>query len=388
MPILVLGGDGYLGWPLAIKLALREPRERIVLVDNLLRRKLVAEAGGNSVTPILPPDERIAAFRRIFGQDNISFIEADVATHAVDSIIGELMPHRIYHLAQQCSAPWSMRGVEESVFTINNNEGSNMRVLWAVRRHVPDAHLIKLGTFGEYAKGGLDIPEGYFLPSHGGKTATEPLPYPRASDDVYHISKINDTNYISLACRKWGLRVTDVMQSTIFGVFTAETRTHVELYTRFDYDAIFGTVVNRFITQVVRGLPMTVYGTGLQRSGLMALEDSLDSLVQLGGMPADPGQHRVINHVTERNYCINEIAARIQAVAATFGHDAQILQGVYNPRRENETVKADYQIEAHYVASHVAHTPFDEVLGPMFATAERFRDRINPAAFPPNVSWS
>ncbi len=387
MSFLILGGDGYLGWPLSIKLALRYPHERIVIADNLLRRSLVAKCGGNSVTPIEDPVLRIDAFKRIFGQDNLSFVDIDVCTPALDELIERLRPSLVYHLAQQCSAPYSMMGADEAMFTITNNEAGNMRVLWAVRNLVPDAHLVKLGTFGEYAKGGIDIAEGYFVPDYNGRTASRPMPYPRESDDVYHISKINDTNYISLACRKWGLRVTDVMQSTIFGVYTEETHRHPSLYTRFDYDAVWGTVVNRFLAQTICGYPMTVYGTGLQRSGLMGLDDSIGSLARLAERVPEKGEHRVINHVTERDHCINDIADIVARAAERAGYTWEVRRGAYNPRGENDTHKAEYQIENHYVASHVAHTPFEDVLMPMFDTIARFKERIRPEVFPPQVRW-
>ena len=388
MSCLILGGDGYIGWPLAIKLALRNPQRKVIIADNLSRRALVARCGGNSVTPIEEPTVRIDAFRRHSGQDNLRFVELDVCSPDLDSLLAELKPTTVYHLAQQCSAPYSMMGVEEAMFTVHNNEVGNMRVLWGVRRFCPDAHLIKLGTFGEYAKGGIDIAEGYFQPEYNGRRAQVPMPYPRASDDIYHASKINDTNYIGLACRNWGLRVTDVMQSTIFGVYTDEIRENPELFTRFDYDAVWGTVVNRFIAQTILGLPMTVYGTGLQRTGLMALQDAVASLADLDGRPADRGQHLVINHVTERNHCINEIADLVAEVGRAHGYRPEIRRGEHNPRQENDTEKARYEIENRYVASHVAHTPFEEVLSGMFSAVDRFRHRIRPEAFPPRVLWN
>lgn len=383
--IVVLGGDGYIGWPLSIRLALQHPQATIWMVDNFLRRKLVAKAGGNSVTPIADPETRIAAFRKAFGQDNLRFVEQDVAVP--NSLLAELQPELVYHLAQACSAPWSMRDEEEAVLTLTNNEVGNMRVLWTLKNHCPNAHLVKLGTFGEYAKGGIEIAEGYFQPVYKGQTASQPMPYPRASDDVYHTSKINDTNYISLACRKWNLRVTDVMQSTIFGVFTPETRDYDGLYTRFDYDSCWGTVVNRFVAQTLLGRPMTIYGTGLQRTGLMALPDAVGSLAQLVGHEPEPGEHKVINHVTERNWCINEIGEEISKIAVQHGLTPRIDRGTYNPRQENDEKKACYDIENRYVASHVAHTPFPEVLAGMFEVVERFKANIRPEVFPPWIDF-
>lgn len=387
MSIMVFGGDGYLGWPLALKLARRHPGAPIVLVDNLLRRRLVHELGGNSVTPIRTPEERLSAAREVLGITNLSFVDLDVSSPAVDALVAHHRPHLVYHLAQQASAPFSMRGVEEAVLTVQNNEIGNMRILWAVRRHVPEAHLVKLGSFGEYARCGLDVAEGYFQPSFRGKTAEVPVPYPRASDDIYHITKINDTNFISMACRKWGLTVTDVMQSTIFGAYTAETAEAPALLTRLDYDAVYGTVLNRFLTQTVVGAPMTVYGTGLQRTGLMALDDSLGSLVELGDHPARAGEHRVINHVTERDFSVIEIAELIAHIANEQGYSPRILRGHHDPRVETDAVKLDYHIDTDYVETHLRPTPIGRVLAEMFPLVARHRDRIDPAVFPPTIRW-
>jgi UDP-sulfoquinovose synthase len=248
-PIIVLGGDGYLGWPLSLSLARKNPLRRIILVDSLLRRRLVGDVGGCSLLPILSPEKRLQEAARIFNLHNLQFLKIDINSEALDTLIKECQPEAIYHLAQQCSAPYSMRGCEEALFTLYNNEGGNMRLLWAVKKYTSDCHIIKLGSFGEYAKSGIDVCEGYFQPEFRGKHAQRPVPYPREADDFYHASKINDTNYISIACRKWGLRITDVMQSTVFGSWTEEIDGHNELFTRIDYDESFGTVANRFVVQ-------------------------------------------------------------------------------------------------------------------------------------------
>lgn len=384
--ILVLGGDGYLGWPLALSLALRRPDARVVVADNLARRRLVAEVGADSVTPIAGPDARVAAYRRFSGRGNLAFVRVDAATPELDELVAQLRPDTVYHLAQQASAPFSMTGVDQAVHTLVNNEVSNMRLLWAVRRFVPDAHVVKLGSFGEYAQCGLDIPEGYFVPAHAGKRATRPVPFPRESDDIYHVSKINDSNYISLACRKWGLRVTDVMQCTAFGAAVRAAEAVPELDTRLDYDAVFGTVVNRFAAQIVTGAPMTVYGTGHQRTGLMDLDDAISSLARLEGRPPPPGEHRVINHVTVRDFSVNEVAEALQRVAAARGVRAAISR-VHDPRGETLAHKPDHAIAAAYVDAHVAATPFEHALARLFDAVARHRGRIDPALFPPRVAW-
>jgi UDP-sulfoquinovose synthase len=214
------------------------------------------------------------------------------------------------------------------------------------------------------------------------------MPYPRESGDIYHITKINDSNFISLACRKWGFAVTDVMQSTIYGLHAPALARDPVLRTRFDHDACFGTVLNRFVAQTVVGHPMTVYGTGLQRTGLMYLSDSVDSLASLADRAPEPGRHRVINHVTERNWCVLEIAEHVAAAAAGMGMAARIERGVHNPRVENDAQKATHAIEAHYVASEVGHTGFDEAIFSLLAEVGRHRERVLEGAFAPTVQWA
>jgi len=385
--IMVLGGDGYLGWPLALTLALRRPDARVVIVDNFQRRRLVEEAGGNSITPIAGLAARVAAYRSFSGHSNLEFELLDVASPALAELVARRRPEIIYHLAQQASAPYSMGGVEAAVHTLVNNEVGNMRLLWALRDHAPETHLVKLGSFGEYAQCGLEIPEGYFVPTHAGRLADRPVPFPRESDDIYHVSKINDTNYSALACRKWGLRITDVMQCTAFGAVTQATASAPELDTRLDYDAVFGTVVNRFVAQLCVGQPMTIYGSGHQRTGLMGLEDAVDALVHLGDAPPARGVHRVVNNVTERDLSINEIAEALQRVAVDHGLTAEISRS-HDPRGEAVTCKPDHTIRADFVAAHLSPRPFTEALARLVSVVARHRARINPAAFLPRIAWS
>jgi len=386
MTILVLGGDGYLGWPLALTLALRHPSARVVIADNLVRRRQVAALGGNSITPILEPAARLAAAARLVGRANLDYVDIDVSTPALAALVARLRPAVVYHLAPQASAPYSMTGVDEAVYTLVNNEVGNMRLLWALRSHAPEAHLVKLGSFGEYAQCGLEIPEGYFVPSHAGALADRPVPFPREADDIYHITKIHDTNYSALACRKWDLRVTDVMQCTAFGATVTAAAGAPALDTRLDHDAVFGTVVNRFAAQIVAGQPMTVYGSGHQRTGLMALDDAVASLARLVERPPAPGEHRVINHVTERDLSINEIAAALQQVAAARGFTATISR-IHDPRGETPDIKAVHTVCTDYVDAHVVATPFATAVDQLFAAVALHRARINPSLFPPQIAW-
>lgn len=386
-PIMVLGADGYLGWPLSLRLAKLHPDRSIVLVDNGLRRRLVAEVGGNSILPIADLESRVEQARRLHGFDNLEAITMDVNSDALEQLIKDRRPASVYHLAQQCSAGYSMRDSRSALLTLRNNEEGNMRLLWAVRDHVPDCHIIKLGTFGEYAKGGIDIAEGYFQPVYRGKEATAPMPFPRKSDDFYHASKINDTNYIAVACEQWGLRITDVMQSTVFGAWTEEIGDLEPLFTRFDYDACFGTVANRFIAQALNHIPMSVYGTGHQRTGLMALNDAVNSLASLCEQTPSYGQHRVINHVTEKDFSINELADAIEVMAAERGLNPDIRRGAYNPRGECLASKLEYEIESSFVDRHLIQTPMTEVVQHSIDCLLPYRDRIHTGVFVPVHSW-
>jgi UDP-sulfoquinovose synthase len=386
-PILVLGGDGYLGWPLSLKLAIKNPDKRILIIDNEWRRKTVKKLGSDSVLPIGEARQRIDAFKRIYKQDNLEFININVNSPELEKLIAEEKPEIIYHLAQQCSAPYSMKGIEEALYTLQNNEAGNMRILWAIREHVPDAHLIKLGTFGEYAKGGIDVAEGYFFPEYNGKKAIEPVPYPRESDDIYHITKINDSNFVSLACRKWGLKITDIMQSTVFGAWTEEIGTHPELYTRLDYDSTFGTVLNRFTAQMLVGNPLTVYGTGHQRTGLMALNDCISSMAEIWKSVPAKGVHRVINHVTEKAHSINDLAEAMSKIGNEEGFNVEVTR-LFDPRFERRETKLEYKIETNYLDDKIEVTPLHEVIRQTLRLIRNYKERISPAIIPPVTQWA
>ncbi|RYD59115.1 MAG: NAD-dependent epimerase/dehydratase family protein [Sphingobacteriales bacterium] len=378
--IIVLGGDGYYGWPIALKLAVTRPTTKILIADNEWRRNTVRRIGSDSLIPIARHAERLAAYREVYGQDNLHFINMDINSDALEELIKKERPHTIYHMAQQCSAPYSMLGLEESLYTINNNEGNNMRLLWAVRKHVPDAHIVKMGSMGEYANGGIDIAEGYFYPEFNGKKAVLPLPFPRQSDDVYHISKINDSNYLSMACRKWGLRITEVMQSTLFGVYTDEMAGNEALYTRFDYDDIFGTVVNRFLTQAVAGHPLTVYGKGNQSTGIMPMKDAVNSLETIAGAIPERGEHKVVNHVTKANCSINEIAQTVKHLAEQIGYEVKI-DNVFDPRSESEAQKFDIKVMTEHIDNNVATTAIEEVLNETLGIINKYKSRIHTDVF-------
>ena len=385
--ILILGAEGYLGWPLAMKVALHHPDQKIILLDNGWRKSTVAHLGFGPWLQIGDLSSRIEAFGRKYGLGNMCGVHIDVCTDELTDLIRRERPHTIYHLAQQCSASYSMLGLQQALYTIRNNEEGNMRLLWAVREYVPEAHIIKLGSFGEYAKGGLPIAEGYFKPGYKGQLASTPLPYPRAANDIYHVSKINDSNYVAMAARTWGLRITEVMQATVFGLLTAEMDASPDLFTRFDYDPIFGTVANRFIAQAASGAPMTVYGSGKQRTGLMALTDAVNSLARFVKDIPSLGEHRVVNHVTETHYSILELAQDIGDIAGAMGLDPAI-SFVADLRGESAVKKAVYTIETSLQGSSLYHSNFPTVIEQSICLLQQYNNRLQSHHFTPHRSWN
>lgn len=333
MSILVLGADGYLGWALLCKLA-DTVTEPLVAVDDLSKRRRVGELGSESAMPILPFADRIELLRKVTRRADITGVEAGVVD-CIDELTRHHAPRTIVHLAQIPSAPYSMSSFAKARETIENNEVGNMAVLYAIRENAPRAHLVKMGSMGEYAACGIPLGEGYVDAVLDGEPTSCPIPFPRAADDVYHITKINDTNFIAMACRMWGLASTDVMQSIVYGTRTTLWRKDPRLGTRFDCDPVFGSVLNRFVAQAVSGTPLTVHGGGTASTGLITLADSVSALAHWIASPAEAGEHRVINQATETRISVLDIARLVQRLGRERGLDVQ-LNLEHDPRHERD----------------------------------------------------
>jgi UDP-sulfoquinovose synthase len=330
--------------------------------------------------------ERVEAFSEVYEQDNLSFRELDVSdSDAVSELFREVSPDVVYHLAHQRCAPYSMLGLKEAVETIKNNEVGFLNIIWSIKEYCPDCHLIKLGSFGAYMKSGLDITEGNAVLELNGKSSGCAVPLPRASDDFYHITKINDGNFAGLACRKWDLAITDVMQSTVFGVYTSRTVRDPRLNTRFDYDQIFGTVLNRFIAQVSARVPMTVYGDGQQSTGIMVLEDCVKVLAHLASDPAKPGEHRIINNCPAK-YSINELATMTKAEAEKFQLNPTISVNRFNPRYEGGP-SYEYNVQTPYIDALINPTDIRIAIRQGIETVRCAGPEINVASIEPTHTW-
>jgi len=274
MKILILGMDGYIGWPLTLKqLSLGN---EILGIDNFSRRKNVEEMNSWSAIPILPIKERIENLEKDYG-NKIHFQEGDLLNKDfTNDIIKKFQPDTIVHLAEQPSAPYSMIDQDHCIYTQQNNVIGNLNILYAIKNHAPKAHLIKLGTLGEYGyDSGLEISEGFMDIEFRGKKAT--IPYPRQAGSWYHWSKVHDSNNIMFACKLWGIRSTDIMQGIVYGTRTSEINDEKN-HTRYDFDEAFGTAINRFCAQAVINHPLTIYGQGGQTRGFLALNDSIQCI--------------------------------------------------------------------------------------------------------------
>ena len=381
MRILILGGDGYLGWPTAMRFSNRG--HDVHVVDNELRRHAHAEAGTDSLTPIASLGERVEAWRELTGREIGMTIGDLTEWPVVERVFREFQPEAVVHYGEMPSAPYSMKDREHAVFTQTNNVVNTLNVLYAIRDLAPECHLVKLGTMGEYWTPNIDIEEGYLEIEHRGRKDT--LPFPKVPGSMYHLSKVHDSHNIHFACRIWGVRATDLNQGVVYGIETEETTLDERLLTRFDYDEVFGTALNRFCLQAVIGHPLTVYGRGGQTRGYLNIVDTLRCVELAVTNPAEPGEFRVFNQFTEQ-FSILQLAEVVQRAGKEYGLDVR-LEHVGNPRVE---------LEEHYY--NAAHTklldlglephPLDETLvGSMFASIERYRDRVIPDRIMPATRW-
>ncbi len=331
MKVFIAGIDGYLGWALAQYLTARG--HHVGGVDKGLRREWVAEMGSDSALPIADMPTRLAAFREKYGRA-LDYHEGDLLDYAfLRDVLADFQPDAIVHLAEMPSAPYSMIDQAHSVWTHTNNVNGSLNMLWAMREVCPDAHLVKLGTMGEYGTPNVDIPEGFFEVEFRGRK--EVLPFPRQPGSFYHLTKVHDTHNTMFACRIWGLRSTDIMQGVVFGTRIDEMGDDVRLRSRLDFDQCFGTAVNRFCCQAVIGHPLTLYGTGGQTRGFLPLRDSMQCLTIAVENPPKPGEYRVFNQF-EECYNIEELAHKVREAGASIGLNVEIAH-YDNPRKEKES---------------------------------------------------
>ncbi|MGW2188593.1 NAD-dependent epimerase/dehydratase family protein [Streptomyces sp. NPDC001719] len=379
--VFIAGVDGYLGWALAQHLATRG--HDIAGADAMLRRAWVAEMGSVSAVPIASMDERLTAYRERFGA-SLAFSALDLRDHDVLShALAAFGPDAVVHLAECPSAPYSMIDFRHADFVQRNNVSGTLSLLYAMREHCPGAHLVKLGTMGEYGTPDVDIPEGFFEVEFRGRR--DRLPFPRQAGSWYHWSKVFDSQNVAFACRLWGLGATDVMQGIVYGSWCPPG--DPRLNSRLDFDEAFGTSVNRFCCQAVIGHPITPYGNGTQRRGLLSLADSMQCLTLAMEHPPAPGEYRVFNQLRDVQ-SIGRLAELVRDAARSLGIPAQIA-AVDNPRAEAERHHYNPDSEKLRALGFRPSAPIDEELRQMIGDLLPHADRVKTHAdrLPPTVRW-
>lgn len=390
--VLILGIDGYIGYPLALHLL--EKGYEVCGLDNLSRRRFVALARSDSLTPIPDFSERgiyLRSFRRFI--DSVATVNLS-DYYLLERILREYKPDSIVHLAEQPSAPWSMKGPTYSIDTQVNNIAGTLALLWAMRKECPKAHLIKLGTMGEYGTPNCDIPEGD-IPDHcicgpmlerdDRECAMGGLPFPRSPGSFYHLSKVHDTYNIIFACKTWGLRSTDIMQGVVFGVSNLITDNPLRM-TRFDYDEYFGTIINRFCAQAIINHPLTVYGIGHQKRGFLPLKDSIQCLTIAINKPPKPGVYRTLNQF-ENTYSLINLAEYVSRAAKECGLPEPGYTFINNPRTEAEDHYYNPSHETLFKLGYAPSTNIQELIRELIQTLKPYKERVIESCILPTTKW-
>ncbi|WP_085992082.1 NAD-dependent epimerase/dehydratase family protein [Oceanobacillus senegalensis] len=381
MRIIVAGGDGFCGWPTALYLS--KQGHEVTIVDNLVRRKYDDELRSNSVTPIASLEERVNKWKEMTGNEIKTFIGDLNHYDFLSEVFRQTEPEAFVHFAEQRSAPYSMIDREHAVYTQSNNVIGNLNVLYAIKEHAPDCHLIKLGTMGEYGTPNIDIEEGYIEIEHNGRK--DKLPYPKQPGSFYHLSKVHDSHNIMFACKIWGIRATDLNQGIVYGLHTDETELHPVLFNRVDYDGVFGTALNRFLIQAAIGHDLTVYGEGGQTRAFLNIKDTVRCIEIAANNPADKGEFRVFNQFTEY-FSVKDLAERVKHVANELDLSPEVAH-IENPRVEAEnhyyhavnTNLRDLGLEPNLLT--------DDVLKGILQVALEYKNRIIKENVLPTVSW-
>ncbi len=381
MKIGVLGGDGYCGWPTALYLSAKG--HAVSIVDNFMRRQWDHELGVQTLTPIRTLSERLAVWNEVSGK-KIELSVGDVTDYEfISDYFQAFEPDAVIHFAEQRAAPYSMIDRKHAVFTQINNITGTLNLLFAMREFNPQCHLVKLGTMGEYGTPNIDIEEGYITIEHNGRR--DVLPYPKQPGSFYHLSKVHDSHNIMFTCRAWGLRATDLNQGVVYGTMTDEVALDEMLINRFDYDEVFGTVLNRFCVQAAMGRPLTVYGKGGQTRGFLDIRDTVRCIEIACLNPAMEGEFRVFNQFTEQ-FSVLDLAQLVKAAGRKLGIKVEVAH-VADPRVEAE--------QHYYNAKHSKlielglepHLLSDSLLDSLMNIAMKYRDRIDASTIDPQINW-
>jgi UDP-sulfoquinovose synthase len=393
--VLILGGDGYLGWPSAMYFSARG--YEVTVVDNYFRRHVCNEINVGMLYPVPTLVERAKIWHEKTGHE-IKVVIGDLTDpELVRSLFtGKDLnyqwaintkftgtPETVVHYAEQPSAPYSLMNYKTANFTLSNNLLVTNNLIFAIKDLAPEVHIIKLGTMGEYGTPNIDIEEGWLEVEHKGRK--DKFLYPRQAGSIYHTSKIMDTDLMWFGVRMWDLKVTDLMQGPVYGMETEESKIDDRLKTIFNYDELFGTIVNRFITQAVIGYPLTVYGKGGQTRGYLNIKDTLQCVHISEQNPAKQGEMKIFNQIME-TFTVNELAELTQSAGKELGYDVQI-KNIKNPRVELEDHYYNPRYQGLIELGVKPHLLTKEAILDMFDVVKQHQNNIRKDVIFNGVTW-
>ena len=380
MKIMILGADGYLGWPMAVDLAIS--KHNLLLVDNYTKRKLITRFKRKPLVPSAKIEKKIRILRKI--NKNVSFSNTDCSNNKkFSAIFKKFKPDAVIHFAELPSAPYSMHGATEGWKTLQNNLQSTFNLAWNVKTYNPGCHIIKLGTMGEYGTPNIDIEEGWLNISHNKRKDT--FLYPRQGSSLYHTSKIMDTDLLWFYVRLYNLKVTDLMQGPVYGVNTNQFAQENSLHPLFTYDDMFGTLINRFIVQAVAGIPLTVYGSGNQIRGYINIKDTIKCINIALRNESKKGKLTIYNQFTEQ-FSVNMLADKIMKALKKININTKIKK-IKNPRIENEK---HYYNAKNLKMKKLGLKPSlltDEIIIELAEYVSQNKSKINTKIIQPKTSW-
>jgi UDP-sulfoquinovose synthase len=393
--VLILGGDGYLGWPSAMYFSARG--YEVTVVDNYFRRHICDQINVGMLYPVPTLVERARIWHEKTGHE-IKVVIGDLTEPELTRSLftGSNLayqwavnnkftgtPDTVVHYAEQPSAPYSLMNYKTANFTLSNNLLVTNNLMFAIKDLAPEVHIIKLGTMGEYGTPNIDIEEGWLEIEHKGRK--DKFLYPRQAGSMYHTSKIMDTDLMWFGVRMWDLKVTDLMQGPVYGMETEESKVDDRLKTIFNYDELFGTIVNRFITQAVIGYPLTVYGKGGQTRGYLNIQDTLQCVHISEQNPAKQGEMKIFNQIME-TFTVNELAALTQKVGQELGYAVEI-KNIENPRVELEEHYYNPSYQGLIELGVAPHLLTKEVMTSMFDVVKHYKSNIRKDVIFRGVKW-
>ena len=382
--VLVLGGDGFCGWPTSLYLSARG--NDVTIVDNLSRRRIDDELGVSSLTPIRPLEERVAAWHEVTGRTiDVEIVDVARDYDALLELVERVRPEAVVHFAEQRAAPYSMKSSAHKRYTVDNNVNATHNLLAALVEAELDCHVVHLGTMGVYGyqSAGVPIPEGY-LNVRLGPDADAPereILYPADPGSVYHTTKTLDQLLFAFYAKNDELRITDLHQGIVWGTETEETAMDERLINRFDYDGDYGTVLNRFLMQAAIGYPLTVHGTGGQTRAFIHIRDTVRCIELAIANPPDRGDRvQIYNQTTE----VHRVIDLAEIVASLTGAEIDLVD---NPRKEAPQNELAVENQRLLGLGLKPTTLQDRLLREVAQVAGKYLDRVDRSMIPCTSRW-